>query len=108
MCIRDSTYLTGESYVRVLYVRCHIPGVAERVCDGANAVTVELVLWFLHWRCSSGDSALVPRIDIVNIQVQHRRHRLVRSMSFAHLQHRVADPYLGVQHWPFRRFAIAN
>src|SRR5215472_3886439 len=81
---------------RVLNGGGDIPDVIERILHACVAVSIRLVSRRADGGGARLERALVPSIGILHVEVEHGRHRLIWAVGLPHLNHRVANPDLGV------------
>src|SRR6266542_1222478 len=77
-------------------LRGQVPLIAERIGDAGEPVAKRLVCRLADRRRARGERALVHCVDVLHVQIEPRRYRLIWAMRLAHLDHRVADRDLRV------------
>jgi hypothetical protein len=72
------------------------PLVAERILDAAAAIAVCLVRRLLNRLSPSFNRALVHRVHVLHVQIEHGRFWCPLVAGLANHQHRVAHAHLGM------------
>src|SRR5207237_819282 len=76
--------------------RRQVPLVAEHIFDAAHTIAERLIARLADRYGAGFERAAVGGVGVRPVQIEARRHRLVRTVRFAHLDHRIADAHARV------------
>src|SRR5258708_6079377 len=76
--------LSDSLHLYIPDVRPDVPLIAEHIGDRADAVAIGLICGLVDRSCSRRQRAPIDRIYIRHVQIEHCRHRRIRTVGLAH------------------------